>query len=469
MKKIISLILVIMLLLCGCSAPKQQTAQTAATTEDATLPEEAPALQAGFSKICITPADPQPLGGYSDNATRISTDVLMDLYATCIAVTSGDETILLFTLDTLNVDHQDAQEYRYAITSATDIPGEKIFIGATHAHNCPGDSGAYKILLKSWMAEAAEEALADRAPATLHAATPTIDGMNFVRHYKMSDGTYAGSNFGSFQNAKIEGHAAEADNQAVLVKFDREDKQDILMINWQAHPDMASKIGYTSIAPSWVGPLRDQVENQTGMCVAYFTGPSGNLVPDSRMPEYKHGLTWQQYGQEMGKRLSDAANDLQPVESEGIRLRSAMVTVDVDHSWDSMCTEADKVFSTWKTKGLEEGNRQAKEYGFSSVYQARAIRSRFQMSQTDSLELNVFSIGGIGFTTSTYEMFTESAKFVKENSPFQVTFMITGNSGYIPVEAAYEYRSYEADTGYFAKGTAEALAGKYVEMLKEIG
>jgi hypothetical protein len=84
------------------------------------------------------------------------------------------------------------------------------------------------------------------------------------------------------------------------------------------------------------------------------------------------------------------------------------------------------------------------------------------------LELNVLSIGDVAFTTGTYEMFSDAGRYVKENSPFPVTFLITGNSGYIPSAKAYEYRSYEADTGLYAPGTAEKLAEEYVNMLHTI-
>ena len=431
MKKVLSLILVLMLLLTACGG-KPTAEAPLSTTATTTAPEETAALLVGFSKVCITPATSEPLAGYSDNDTRLSENVAEDIYATCIAVTSGEETILLYTIDTLNADHWDAQEYRHAIEDETGIALDKIFIGATHAHNCPADDGTYKVLLKGWLKEAAQEALADRSPATVEAATPTIEGMNFVRHYKMSDGTYAGSNFGSFADAEIEDYAAQADNQAVLIKFLRgEDKQDVLMINWQAHPDKAKEIGYNSIAPSWIGSLRDTVEAETGMLVAYFTGASGNLVPDSRIKEDKHGLSWQDYGKEAGLLLAAAASTTQPISGEGIQTRQVMQTVQIDHSWDAMYTEADEVFKLWKSNGLEAGTEKAKEYGFSSVYQARAIRTRSQKPKTDSMELNVFSIGDIGFTAGTYEMFSESGAYVKENSPFAVTFLITGNSGYI--------------------------------------
>ena len=145
-----------------------------------------------------------------------------------------------------------------------------------------------------------------------------------------------------------------------------------------------------------------------------------------------------------------------------------MLEVDVDHSWDHLLTQANEVYNTWKNVDKTAGDALGKEYGFSSSFQARAIRTRASMEKSEQLEVNAFSIGGVGFITGTYEMFSTSAIYVKENSPFPVTFLITGNNGYIPSEEAFVYRCYEADTGLYAKGTAEKLAGNYVQMLGEI-
>ena len=108
------------------------------------------------------------------------------------------------------------------------------------------------------------------------------------------------------------------------------------------------------------------------------------------------------------------------------------------------------------------------QYGMSSVYHANAIRKRVKMGETETRELRAFRVGPIAFTSGTYEMFCDHAKYVKENSPFDITFVITGNSGYIPTEQAYDYGSYESHTGIFAKGTGEALAEAYVKLLNEI-
>lgn len=457
MKKVATwlLILALGLSLCACSGGEQ----TEAPAPDA--------LQVGYAKVNITPDYSVGLGGYSDNETRKSAGFVEPIYATCLALTYGEESILVYTLDNLSIAHEYAEQFRGTIRLITGIPMEKIFFGATHSHSAPGYDGQYKEDMHKWLVEAAQKALDDQAPATMLAGTQKIPNMNFVRHYKLADGNYIGSNFGK-KTAQIVGHATDADDQMVLVKFDYADesKRDVLMVNWQAHPDWARAIGYNMIAPSFVGPLRDELERRSGLRVAYFTGASGNQGAESSMESEAHGLNWQDYGIKMGELANDALACLKPVTGSGIKTYRQMVTAEIDHSWDHMFKEATEVYNAWKSGG--KGGAKLQDYGFSSVYQARAIRTRFNMGATTELELNAFSVCGVGFTTGTYEMFSTSAIYVKENSPFDITFVITGNQNYIPVPEAYDYRSYEADTSLFVKGTAEKLAQTYVEILGKV-
>ena len=468
MKRILCLLLtlVMILTLCACSGSDAPEASEGGN-------DMSEGLYAGFGRENVTPDYPTGLGGYSDQETRTSTGFVDYIYTTCVAVTSGEETILMFTVDTCAIGRDRAEEIRQAVTLATGIPRDKIFAAGTHCHSAPSWAGydnaeRYKTDILVACVKAAQTALADRSPAQLKAATPEIEGMNFVRHYLMADGTYAGSNFGSFSSGIVD-HAAEADHQMVLVQFDRaEDKKDILMVNWQAHPDSGSEIGYNTIAASWIGPLRTKLESLSGMQVAYFTGPSGNLVKDSKMESKKNGLDWRGYGEKMAELTNGKLADLKPVEGTAIKTTGTMFTVEIDHSWDHLLKEANDVYNLWKSAGKPAGDALGKQYGFTSSYQARAIKSRATMGATAELEVNAFSIGGIGFTTGTYEMFTSNAMYVKEHSPFDITFLMTGNSSYIPSEDAFNYRCYEADTGYYAKGTGEKLADNYVKMLEEV-
>ena len=140
----------------------------------------------------------------------------------------------------------------------------------------------------------------------------------------------------------------------------------------------------------------------------------------------------------------------------------------VDHSWDHMLEQANEVYDLWKTVGKPEGDALGKTYGFTSSYQSRDIRIRAAMGPTTEIVLNAFRIGDMGFITSPNEVFSTVGIHVRLHGPFENTFIITGNARYLPCMAAYEYRSYESDTGLFAKGTAEKVADTFVEMLEKV-
>ena len=429
-------------------------------------------LLAGFAKVDITPDFVTGLGGYSNAESRLHTGVAEPIYTTCIALTDGDETILVYTIDNCACDHGVAEWIRERVTEATGIAGEKIFCSATHSHNCPSfwaypTAEQYRELLLNACVEAAKKALEDRAPAKTMGTKKQFPNMNFVRHVELANGVAAGYDWARHKSP-ILGFAGHPDDMMVLVKFAREEKKDILLVNWQGHPDCSKDIGFELISPSFVGPLRDTVAAGTGMEVAYFTGADGNMIIDSMLLPYRHNMKWRRYGVHIGMLALDALEELEEVEGSGIKTCRAMVDVDVDHSWDHMVPQANEVYDLWKATDKPTGDAHGKQYGFSSVYQARAIRDRAKMDKTMTLEINAFRVGGIGFTTGTYEMFSESGIAIKKASPYAYTMVLTGNSSYIPSDRAFNHRCYEADTGFYARGTAEKLVDKYLEMLKEI-
>lgn len=430
-------------------------------------------LLAGYGRVAVTPDFPVHIAGYGDDEVRMSKGVLDDLYITCIAVTDGDDTVLMYTVDMLSLAEWAANKIRQVVSPVTGIPGEYIFCGATHSHSSPllyGQQEPTVRFRENFMnkaIEAAQIALADRAPAEMLTATKALKNMNFIRHYEMEDGTYSGSAFGD-HSLKIVRHATETDPRLVLIKFAREEKPSIVMMNWQAHNDNAKAAGYYNLTSSYVGRVRAKFEKDTDMHFAFFMGASGNQNCNSRIPEEHHGLEWVEYGERMAEYAMETMADLKPVTGSGIKVKRVIYVADVDHSWDHMLEQAKEVFNTWKTVGKREGDIQARSYGFTSTYQARDIIGRSSMPLTTELELNAFRIGDMGFVTSCNEVFSTVGFHVRANSPFETTFIITGNNRYLPCKEAYDYRSYEADTALYARGTAEQVADKLVEMLNEV-
>lgn len=465
MKKILAFFLAVTLAfgLCACAGSGAQSTES--------QPAQA-SLLAGFGRESINPVTPVGMGGYSDSETRKSGNILDNIYTTCVAFQEGEQTILIYTIEVCGLSDSAMDGIRTRITAATGVPGENIFIGATHTHSAPvvGDDQGWDTLFYNACINSAKLAIGDLAPIKMEVATTELENMNFVRHYEMNDGTYYGSNFGSTASG-FKAHVADPDKQLILVKLDREEKKDILMVNWQAHPAAAARQNdYNGVSADFVGHMRTKVEFETGMQVAYYTGASGNLNPRSLIESenVNNNTSYQEYGKTLGQFVIDTLANLAPVEGTGIKTTRVSFEAEIDHSWDHMIAEATEVYELWKSEDKAKGDTLGATYGFTSVYQARAIRTRAALPATQVRELRAFCVGPIGFTTGTYEMFCDHAMYVKENSPFDVTFVISGNSGYIPNVKAYEYRSYESDTGMFASGTGEAMAEQLVELLKQL-
>lgn len=463
MKKLIASILVtiMVLSLCACAPAGEE--------------EKPQGLQVGFGTADMTPKYSVGLAGYADSDTRRSEGVVDKIYISCLAFTEGEETILIYTMDLGACNETIANTFRGEVAAATGVAKERIFCSATHNHSAPAvdkadpDNGRW--VLETFVpsaVKAAQDAMADRASATILTAQESVEKMTFVRHYKKVDGSYAGSNFGTFGDVPIEDYAVEADDRMTLVKFDRaDDKGDILLVNWAAHVDQGNALGRNNVASGYVGPLRDKLAADTGMKVFFVTGASGNLNPDSRITADMHNLNPKAYGEKLAESAVAILPKLKTIEGSGIQFTRYNFEAEIDHSWDHLKEEAQKI---WEMSQTDTGSALAlcREYNMSSYHQARVIVRRAAAGQTDTFPIYAFRVGGLGFISGHYEMFTESGRYIKDNSPFETTVLMTGNNGYIATEIAYDYRSYEADTGSFAKGTAEKLAEKFVELLKEV-
>ena len=447
---------------CGGSAPEEP---------------EAPVLKVGYARVDITPQSSVPMGGYGQSSKRMSEGVAYPLYATCVAFTYGEEKLLLYTQDLINSYWTGT--VRPFIQNATGVPFDRIMICATHTHHTP-DQGSKESSIKTWqslyctaMVKAAVEALEDCAPATLYGGKTETQGLNFVRHYLLSDGTYGGDNFGDFNANTIVGHATEGDPQMIVLKADREgDKKDIAIVNWQAHPcktEGGSK--NRMLSPDFIAPFRTYFEQETGMHFAYFTGAAGNQNTSTRIQSENNFLDF--WG--LGKALSDCAREAfknaKKLEGTGIRSVCEAHEFAVNHSGEEKVAQALEVVALWNATSTTEANVLAREYGFTSVYEASAIRSRPNRPKTDTYELNAIYIGGMAFVTAPYEMFTNPALYVKANSPFETTMVFScanGSRGYFPTQEAYDYRSYEGTTCYFARGCAEDSAEAMLALLNSL-
>lgn len=433
-------------------------------------------LQVGYARKDITPTASLPLGGYGNTEDRMSSNVLDNLYVTCIAVTDAEgNTVLLYTQDVINSAVYNINTLRNDISGETGVAADNIIVAATHTHSAPDTSAttdatiAWKTQYKQAMIAAAQEALADRKAAQMFSGAVATDGMNFTRHYVMEDGTVSGSNFGNFNLTPVS-HQHENDPVMQVIKFDRAGDDDVYMMNFQAHPTMSGGQTTPDISADFIGATRTYVEaNVTGAKFAYFTGATGNEVVDSRLEEEKHDMEMVAYGEALGKYLVDMLPELAQVKTTAIKTVTTTFEYEINHEWDDKVEQAREVVDVWKNGAGKWAARElAHSYGFSSEYHASAIISRVNMGATGKFKITAVSIGDFAMVVAPYEMFSVQGMEIKGQSPFDMTFVITcanGSNGYMAPADAYDYNSYESTTCAYAKGVAEALADTYLKML----
>ncbi len=469
MKKTLSLVLAFALVLGLCACTGSGAGET---TEPA-----AQGLQVGYARESITPGNGVNMRGYGNPEHRISTGFLDYIYATCIALKDGEDIVLLYSTDMLCADTGWTTEIRARIKTELGVPEENIQIGATHSHTAPSIGTDTFPAIKEWktmymdaLVNTAKKAIEDLAPTTMYGKKVLTEKQNFVRHYKMSDGTYAGSNFGDWSLKPVD-HAVPGDPGMTLIKFDREgDKKDILLMNWQAHADM---IGGTLLSADYIGVTRDILEKETGMDFIFFLGATGDQNPNTRMPEEKANSDYKKYGQELAQYAMDALPEItQKIEGQGIASKQETITYKSNKYGQDRLADALKVNQLFKQTGdSSQANALAKSLGFWSVYQCNGIVSCSKTPEFGNFTVNVHRIGGLGFVAAPYEMFSENGLYIKNNSPYDFTIVSTvtnGYNNYFPTKAAYEYGCYESYTAKFDTGVGEDTATKFVEMLTAI-
>ena len=145
--------------------------------------EEKPAaFSVGFGQADIAPREKMTLAGYGNDAERVVTGVADPIYTTCVAIRSADgNTVLVFAADLLQANDGAAEPVKELVSQETGIPISNIMFHVSRSHSSPSGSLTYYQFLAQQSLVAAQQALADLAPAQVHGAFEHIEeGINFV-------------------------------------------------------------------------------------------------------------------------------------------------------------------------------------------------------------------------------------------------------------------------------------------------
>ncbi len=445
-------------------------------------------LQVGFNRQGILPATNSVQIAGGDAAARLSEGFLDEVSTTCIAFSKNDETYLVFTCDFMVIYDSIISPVKAAISSKTGVSVDNILFNCTHTHSgvnilSTGWDGAteYRELFSKKCVAAAEKAIADLSPATISYGSTQTEGMTFVRHYKMKDGTTYGNGHGTYNGdpTTIESHLYEADEELQIIKFTREaeDRKDIVIASFPSHATTVNSTNMKDLSACYPGAFREAME-QTGVHCAFFQGASGDQIPTSRIPEAN--AIWPQNHKAYGQKLAEYAQSIELTPMEGSDLQFKRW----EYVGDSMKEGTEDIQRLIQAKELvqlasDKGGyshpdvtAKVEEYGFEGWLAANGLVARANYPETQKMSLVAMTLGNdVSMVFAPYEMFGMHGTYIKENSPFAMDFIVTCSEhyqGYFPHIQGCEESFYEYDVTHFARGTGEELADVFSKTLAEM-
>ncbi len=456
MKRILALILAAVMLLsfaaCSSSLETEETGKEPATAgetkteetkeevkEKDTSPIVYPeGFSAGFGRAVVNPPIGTGLGGYGNHMTRLSRKILDDLMLTCTAICDGENVVLLYSTDLVAIGPSVVSYVQKQAEKNFGIPKENVIINATHTHSSPafynsnvtGMNKYAKIYYQAAM-DIAEEALRDLAPAQILVGQSKTEGLSYVRRYvNKITGEYLGKNLNAGQDPNVVGHESEEDEVLQVIRFDRAEKKDILLVNWQCHPTAPGGENSTDVSADFISTLRSQAEEDYDVLVSYHQGAAGNLAQTGYVQgDRNNSADFYQQGKDIAAVVGDALQKAVPVEAGKIR---------------------------------------AKLTSYTGEYKEEILSGKQTKSYSTTIPLYTITCGDIAFCSIPGELHDSLGKDLREASPYKMTFLCgysNGLNGYIPASFAFPNGGYEVDQTHYVVGTGEALVATHLAEL----
>lgn len=437
-------------------------------------------LSAGFARLDATPPLGIPLVGYFSK--RISDGVLDPLCVECIAVSNGPRTALVYCVDDLHLTNPFFERAFPAITAATGVPRDRIFVHSTHTHTGPADwprasftaeenrlVRIYAEMRISRLADAGRLAIANLAPARLAAAETVCRNISFIRRYRMKDGSVR-TNPG-MSNPDVKEPLGTPDEALRVIRFKRADAPDIAIVNFGTHPDT---IGGTQYSADWPGVVRRTFEAGVGGGVhcLFLNAAQGDVNHHARNPPPgRRTLTRKAIHVHMGRAVAGAAMAVWDVceDLPAGAVRGAVTSA----SMPSHLPSADEL--KWVAL-FDAGRADEIPLGRMEIATLTGPNSRVRKlaNGPDHFDILVSSLAigdDLAFAGVPCEPFVDIGRAIKAQSPFRFTIvscLVNGSEGYIPSTAAHHEGGYEGLSSRFAAPTGDKLVAAQVQQLNRL-
>ena len=441
-------------------------------------------LKAGFGRVNINSMRGIKLRG--NGLVRPMDGVLDDLEINALAVSDGEKTALVIALDSCAVEWECAVEFKRSINEATGIPADAIYLHAIHTHTAPflrkttADplEQEYFSFVSRKMADVSLIALEDMKGAKMGFNVGIAPELAFVRRFLMKDGTTR-TNPG-INDPEVVRPIGEADHRVNVVRFDREGKESIVLVNYGNHPDV---IGGCKLSADWPGALRREVERIiSGTKCIFLNGALGdvnhiNIFPkikgEERMSESAFGHGYE-YSQFMGRAIACSVAQVYDFakyrEVKNVSFLQKMVAVPTNMPKPEELPEARRLLKLYREKGLEALPGDEMEQN-TLYYESKRMLDFENGPETIDIQLSAVAIGPLVLIGAPGESFVDIGLTLKKTQGWDLvlpTSITNGYYAYLPTMEAFDEGGFEARTSEFKRGVAEIISKESQKMLGEL-
>lgn len=447
-------------------------------------------LKVGFAKVNINPM--LGIGVYGYYVPRYASGFLDDLEASALALSCGDKPVLIINVDNCGIKTDVVKRYLTAISKASGILAENIFMSCTHTHTGPFTSPTamfdadenliqtYVDFLEQRLCDLAVMALADLKPGRMGFGLGRApDRIAYIRRYKMKDGTTM--TCPPVNDPNIDHPIGELDQRVNILRFDRENAESVVILNYGLHADT---VNGDMICSDWPGWTRRTVKAALGaecMCLMGAQGDVGstNIHPtvsdmnDTEISfdnEMKSPGMARFVGRALAGTILQVYDKVEYIDVDNVSVLHKIVSVDAN------TPKPEDLPLAHKYKELHDAGRDdlipftAMEL---TTVVAEAVRMCRLENGPDKFHLNLtgLKIGDVALIGIPGEPFTDIGVGIKATDGWSAILpcaLTNGDEGYFPMREAFEEGGYEARSSNYVATVAEDIINGAKKLLGDL-
>lgn len=430
----------------------------------------------GFSRVEIKPGYGIEMTGYFEK--RFATGTYDPIELQGVAFRENEETAVFIVSDTLGLLSPLAYELPVIVGNEVGVPSDNVLICHTHTHTGP-HIDSYRIPgdpvfiehYKKCLVECARLAVEDlKKLKETRLGEGSVPHMTAPRRFKMKNGTYR--TWGINGDPEIVSYACKTDESFRIIRYIRESGPEVVLMNFQCHPDCVGGTLYSSDFP---GAFRRAIEEENPNAKAVFiNGAEGQMIgPDLMSGILKPKCIERAY--RMGQRLADFAQpvylsshriaDTTPLKCGRIKIK-AKTKYDPDRYDECLKIIKNHEEGNWELNGPTKADDL---YVVSEAYVIKDLVDR--KIETVDIIMSFLCFNGVALVGIPGEPFCELGIQIRAGSPYPVTCIAchcNGSEAYYPTAESYDQGGYEPSNCRFVKGTMEKMVESCLNKLNKI-